>query len=104
MHLDTHAKWPSIALLTLCQVLALSLWFAATAIIPALRVEIDITDTQASLYTSVVSVGFVFGTLASAILSLNVRCRAQSSRSPAPVRTAGHSHFCSYRYPSSSVR
>ena len=65
-----NSKWPSIALLTFCIVLSLSLWFSATAIVPALRDEIEISDTLAALFTSVVSVGFVCGTLASAILGL----------------------------------
>jgi MFS family permease len=64
------SKWTSIAVLILCIVLSLSLWFAATAVVPALRGEIEISDTLAALFTSVVSIGFVCGTLASAILGL----------------------------------
>ncbi len=65
-----RTKWPSIALLAVCQVMALTLWFSATAVIPALRSELALDDTQTSLLTRGVAVGFVVGTLASAILGL----------------------------------
>ena len=70
MTIRLTSKWPSIALLTVCIVLSLALWFSATAIVPALRREIEISDTLAALFTSVVSVGFVCGTLVSAIFGL----------------------------------
>ncbi len=53
-----RTKWPSIALLAVCQVMALTLWFSATAVIPALRSELALDDTQTSLFTSAVAVGF----------------------------------------------
>ena len=56
-------KWPSLAALCAAQVLALSLWFSATAIVPSLR-ETDAIDAfSASLFTSAVQAGFVVGTL-----------------------------------------
>jgi MFS family permease len=64
------AKWPSLALLSLCEVMAMCLWFTATAILPALKHEYALSDLQASLFASSVSVGFVVGTLASAVLGL----------------------------------
>ena len=63
-------KWLSIALLAACQVMALALWFSATAVVPALRLELALDDTQTSLFTSAVAVGFVAGTLGSAVLGL----------------------------------
>ena len=63
-------KWPSIALLALCQVLAMALWFSGSAIIPTLRLEYQLDDLQESLLTSSVAAGFVAGTLGSAILGL----------------------------------
>ncbi len=50
--------------------MALSLWFAATAIIPVLRLEFAIDDARASLFSSIVAVGYIAGTLTSAILGL----------------------------------
>lgn len=50
--------------------MALALWFSATAIIPVLRLEFPIDDTRASLFSSIVAVGYVVGTLGSALLGL----------------------------------
>lgn len=63
-------KWPSIALLVLTEILALSLWFSATAVTPRLIAEHGLDPARASLFTSAVSVGFVIGTLTSALLGL----------------------------------
>lgn len=63
-------KWRAVGLLALCEVLALALWFSAAAVVPALRADYGIGDVQASLISSSVSVGFVVGTLISAILGL----------------------------------
>jgi MFS family permease len=63
-------KWPSLAALCGAQVLALSLWFSATAIVPSLRQSVAIDDFSASLFTSAVQAGFVLGTLISALLGL----------------------------------
>ncbi|MBT3703390.1 MAG: MFS transporter [Alphaproteobacteria bacterium] len=63
-------KWPNIFLLALCEVLALSLWFSATAVIPELKSAYDLPDWQASLFSSAVAMGFVVGTMTSAILGL----------------------------------
>jgi len=68
--LRTRSKGPSIVLLIACEAMALALWFSATAIIPVLRLEFPIDDTRASLFSSVVAVGYVAGTLASALLGL----------------------------------
>ena len=65
-----RAKWTAIGLLVFCEVLAMALWFSASAIIPALRADYQIGDLQASLLTSSVSIGFVAGTLARAFFGL----------------------------------
>lgn len=63
-------KWRSVLLLALCQVMALSLWFSATAVIPILKSQYGLSGLQASLFSSAVAIGFVSGTLVSAVLSL----------------------------------
>src|SRR3954466_3803935 len=63
-------KWPSLAALCGAQVLALSLWFSATAIVPSLRQNVAIDDFSASLFTSAVQAGFFIGTLISALFCL----------------------------------
>ncbi|MBU2713816.1 MFS transporter [Zooshikella harenae] len=67
------SKWTSIGILILCEVFALTLWFSATAIVPILRSEYQLGDWQASLFSSGVAVGFVIGTLVSALLGLSDR-------------------------------
>ena len=60
----------SITLIILAQVLALSVWFAGTAALPALNAAADIgRGAQAALISSV-QIGFVIGALTSAILGL----------------------------------
>ena len=60
----------SIAIIALCEVAAMALWFSASAIVPALTAEIALDPLTASLFTSAVQAGFVVGTLASAALGL----------------------------------
>ena len=68
-----RSKWASLTLLALCQVAAMSLWFSASAVVPALAAEFDLSGFQQSLYTSAVQAGFVAGSLASAFLGLSDR-------------------------------
>lgn len=60
----------ALPLLILCEVLALSLWFSSTAVIPSLKADYGLDDASASLISSMVSVGFVIGTLISASMGL----------------------------------
>ena len=60
----------SLALLALCMVAALGLWFSASAVVPSLIVEYGLSPRRASMMTSAVQIGFVVGTLISAVLSL----------------------------------
>jgi len=48
----------------------MSIWFSASAIVPALRQEWQITEAEAAWLTLAVQLGFVVGTLLSAILNL----------------------------------
>lgn len=60
----------AIGLIIVCQVGAMALWFSATAIVPQLRDQAGLDEFTASLFTSAVQLGFVAGSLASAILGL----------------------------------
>ena len=51
----------------------MALWFSASAVLPSLRAAFPISDTEASLFTSAVQVGFVCGTLGSVFLKLSDR-------------------------------
>ena len=63
-------KFRALAVIAVCQVAVLGLWFSATAIVPALRAEFGLDDFMASLFSSAVMAGFVIGTLVSAVLGL----------------------------------
>lgn len=63
-------KWPSLAVLAVAEVLALALWFSATAVVPALQAEHTLSAFQVAAFTSMVQIGFVVGTLGSAFLGL----------------------------------
>ena len=48
----------------------MSLWFSASAVAPALQTEWTLSDSQTSWLTLAVQLGFVAGTLLSALLNL----------------------------------
>ena len=65
-----RSKASSITIIALAQVAAMSLWFSASAVLPALTAEFALSPfTQAAL-TSAVQLGFVVGCVASALLGL----------------------------------
>jgi len=65
-----NARWTALALLSIAELLGMSLWFSASAVVPALRVEWNLSDSSASWLTIAVQLGFVLGTLLSALLNL----------------------------------
>jgi MFS family permease len=65
-----YARWRALALLSLAELLGMSLWFSASAVVPALRVEWNLSDANVSWLTIAVQLGFVCGTLVSAFLNL----------------------------------
>ena len=62
-------RWRMLAWICVAELGALSLWFSATAVIPALRTTWMSVDAQAWL-SMAVTVGFVVGTVVSAVLTL----------------------------------
>jgi MFS family permease len=68
-----------LALVALVQVLVLSLWFSASAVLPALRVEWSLDRTGGIWLTATVQVGFAVGAVASAALNLADRVPPQVS-------------------------
>jgi len=63
-------KWITVSALAFAAVAAFALWFSMTAVIPALRREVGLGDFEAALLASSVALGFVAGTLGSAVLGL----------------------------------
>jgi MFS family permease len=60
----------ALALLALALVLAMSTWFSATAVVPQLRAEWNLSDNGAAWLTIAVQLGFVAGALLSSLLSI----------------------------------
>ena len=65
-----EARWRQLALLSLAELLALSLWFSASAVLPALSREWALGDGGRASLTIAVQLGFIAGTLASALTNL----------------------------------
>ena len=63
-------RWRALVLLSAAELLGMSLWFSASAVVPALSAEWLLTPSQTSWLTIAVQLGFVFGTLLSAFLNL----------------------------------
>jgi MFS family permease len=62
--------WRQLTLLSFAELFALSLWFSASAVLPALTREWGLTGGGAAGLTIAVQAGFIVGTLASALVNL----------------------------------
>jgi MFS family permease len=65
-----NAPWRALIYLSAAELLALSLWFSATAVLPALSREWQLDDTGRAGLTIAVQLGFIVGTLLSALGNL----------------------------------
>lgn len=63
-------RWRQLALLAVVQVLGMSVWFAGSAVAPALARNLSLSPGQTGWLLSGVQLGFVIGTLVAAILNL----------------------------------
>ena len=64
-------------LVALVQILGLSVWFSATAVVPSLRAEWGLGSAAAGWLTASVQIGFATGAVTSALLNLADRVRPQ---------------------------
>jgi MFS family permease len=64
------SRWRVLVLLSLAELLGMSLWFSASAIVPRLQTEWRLSEASAGWLTLAVQLGFVAGTLVSALLNL----------------------------------
>ena len=62
--------WRMLALLSLAELLGMSVWFAAAAVAPHFRAVWDLSVAEAGWLTTSVQLGFVAGTLVAAVLNL----------------------------------
>ena len=70
-------KWRTLLLLALAELLAMAVWFSASAVVPALTETWALTDNGRSWLTMSVQIGFVAGALGSALLNLADRIPAR---------------------------
>jgi MFS family permease len=64
------ARWRMLALLAAAELLGMSLWFAASAVSAQMTVRLGVGADRAIWLTTVVQLGFVFGTAGAAIFNL----------------------------------
>ncbi|MDL2717546.1 MAG: MFS transporter [Acidobacteriota bacterium] len=67
---EAAGRWRVLILLSLAELFGMSLWFSASAVAPLLKAEWGLSDASATWLTLSVQLGFVAGTLASAVLNL----------------------------------
>jgi MFS family permease len=67
---EASRRWRQLALLATAELLGMSVWFAGTAVAPALRARLLLSGGESAWLTSAVQLGFVAGTLMAALLNL----------------------------------
>src|SRR4051812_26541498 len=71
MPTDTDPRrWRTLGILSLAELLGMSLWFAASAVSPQLAAQWSLDSQQTAWLTTIVQLGFVFGTAIAAALNL----------------------------------
>jgi len=70
-------KWTQLGLLVVAELLAMTLWFCASAVVPQLDAEWGLGPTTRAWITMSVQLGFVVGALASAALNIADRVPAE---------------------------
>jgi MFS family permease len=67
---EPTGRYRVLVLLSFAELFGMSLWFSASAVSPLLKAEWGLSDSTGSWLTLTVQLGFVAGTLASAVLNL----------------------------------
>src|SRR5262245_58507098 len=66
----SSSRWLALVLLAIAELFGMAMWFSASASVPFLRAEWQRGDRAAAWLTLAVQLGFVAGTLLSAMLNL----------------------------------
>ncbi len=74
---EERGKWRNVSLLALATLLAMSVWFSASAVVPQLTAEWRLSGALQSWLTTSVQLGFVAGALLSSLLTLSDRLPVQ---------------------------
>jgi MFS family permease len=70
-------KWCTLLLLSLAELLAMAVWFSASAVVPALTSTWQLNESGKAWLTMSVQIGFVVGAFGSALLNLADRVSAR---------------------------
>ncbi|GAC1645143.1 MAG: MFS transporter [Herpetosiphon sp.] len=73
---DQRKKWPTLLVLALAELMAMAVWFSASAVVPALSTAWQLDDSGRAWLTMSVQIGFVVGAFGSAMLNLADRVAA----------------------------
>lgn len=76
-NLDMHNKWRTLILLAIAELLGMSVWFSASAVVPALTQAWVLDDAGRAWLTMSVQIGFVVGAFGSALFNLSDRIPAR---------------------------
>lgn len=68
--MTNDSPWKAMFVLGLATLFAMSLWFSASAVVPALKQQWSLSESMATWLILAVQLGFVAGTLMSAVLNL----------------------------------
>lgn len=90
---STSKKWLSLLVLALAELLAMSLWFSASAVLPQLRKEWSTGPALQAWFTMSVQIGFVTGALISAISNLPDRIDNRKLFAVCAVAGAGFTYL-----------
>src|SRR5512139_1979482 len=78
----------ALLLTSLAAVLANASWFSATAVVPSLQLDWRLTSAEAAWLVAAVQIGFVVGSIASALLNLPDRMAPRTLIACAAVAVA----------------
>ena len=84
-----NGKWTQVGLLAAAVLLAMTVWFSASAVVPQLTSEWSLSDAQRSWLTMSVQIGFVLGAFLSAVLNLADRFSAHRLFAASALVAAG---------------
>jgi nitrate/nitrite transporter NarK len=80
----THRR--ALTLLAVALILSMTTWFSASAVVPQLRDDWDLSDSSAAWLTIAVQLGFVAGATTSSLLNVADLIAPRSRRFDASVR------------------
>jgi MFS family permease len=66
-----NSQWKVLIILSISELLGMTLWFSTAAMLPSLQKEWNLTESNAAWLTLAVQLGFVLGTFLSALFNLS---------------------------------